>query len=255
MSVMFSHLTRLTNIPRSTTVLKTTTFSSFILLANRHRQFSSGTTRTSKFQFVEWYESHLQASPVRTKMVTGGLLWGLGDVVAQVIPTLVYNPPNNKENSTSKSNILTNYDLARTSRAVFFGFVVHAPIAHLHYNFLESLTVRLGIQGLYIPVFKAFMEQFVYWSWLSNTLYHGTIGALQGMNMQQVYDRLVDVLWETQKAQWAFWIPVQLLNFRYVPVRHQLNVVLVTSVVWAAFLSFIFPPTNELDNNKEEEKK
>jgi hypothetical protein len=45
-------------------------------------------------------------------------------------------------------------------------------------------------------------------------------------------------------------IPVQLLNFRYVPVRHQLNVVLVTSVVWTALLSAWYPPTNNADGAK-----
>merc|ERR1711982_58459 len=154
-------------------------------------------------------------------------------------------------NDNTGSNLLSNYDVARTGRAVFFGFAIHAPTAHVHYNFLESLTVRLGIQGLYIPIFKAFMEQFVYWSWLSNGLYHGVMGAMQGMSLYQIYNRLGDVIWDTQKAQWCFWIPVQLVNFRYVPVRHQLNVVLLTSVVWTAFLSFAFPPVSADDDDKE----
>ena len=61
----------------------------------------------------------------------------------------------------------------------------------------------------------------------------------------QCYDRIADVLWDTQKAQWVFWIPVQLLNFNFVPVRHQLNVVLLTSVVWTALLSAWYPPAEE----------
>jgi len=72
------------------------------------------------------------------------------------------------------------------------------------------------------------------------------MGAMQGMNSSQIHERISDVLWDTQKAQWAFWIPVQLLNFQYVPVRHQLNVVLVTSVVWTALLSAWYPPKNDL---------
>jgi hypothetical protein len=63
---------------------------------------------------------------------------------------------------------------------------------------------------------------------------------------QYVMDlRIAYVLWDTQKAQWVFWIPVQLLNFRFVPVRHQLNVVLLTSVVWTALLSAWYPPEEE----------
>jgi protein Mpv17 len=76
-------------------------------------------------------------------------------------------------------------------------------------------------------------------------MYHGSMGAMQGMTPQQIYDRIADVLWETQKAQWVFWIPVQLLNFKFVPVRHQLNVVLVTSIVWTALLSAWYPPVED----------
>mmetsp|Transcript_19651 Transcript_19651/g.24289 ORF Transcript_19651/g.24289 Transcript_19651/m.24289 type:complete len:294 (+) Transcript_19651:90-971(+) len=207
---------------------------------------------------LQWYESHLEANPVPTKMVTGAFLWGLGDLVAQVVPPMLHKdevdvpgkdaPISNK----STQSIMSTYDYARTGRAVFFGFALHSPIAHVHYNFLETLTIRTGITGLGIPVFKAFMEQFVYWSWFSNTLYHGAMGAMQGMNVSQIYDRIADVLWETQKAQWAFWIPVQLLNFRFVPVRHQLNVVLLTSIVWTALLSAWYPPTD--DGKKKENK-
>ena len=48
---------------------------------------------------------------------------------------------------------------------------------------------------------------------------------------------MADTLWDTLKAQWAFWIPAQLINFKYVPVRHQLNFVLVVSLAWTTFLS------------------
>ena len=37
-----------------------------------------------KTSFSAWYESWLEKAPVVTKMVTGAILWGLGDVVAQV---------------------------------------------------------------------------------------------------------------------------------------------------------------------------
>jgi len=75
------------------------------------------------------------------------------------------------------------------------------------------------------------------------------------MTPSEIYDRIADVLWETQKAQWVFWIPVQLLNFRFVPVRHQLNVVLVTSIVWTALLSAWYPPQNEEVGAKEDQTK
>jgi protein Mpv17 len=190
-------------------------------------------------------------------MVTGSFLWGLGDAVAQF------------------SSGAKEYDFPRTGRAVFFGFAIHAPSSHVHFNFLEWMTVRSGVTGLGIPVFKTVMEQvscweeeekfsmhlidqwliscfpwllqFVYWSWISNSMYHAAMGAMQGQSPQQIYDHIREVLWDMQKAQWAFWIPIQLLNFKFVPVRHQLNVVLLTSVVWTALLSMWYPPVKKVE--------
>ena len=46
---------------------------------------------------------------------------------------------------------------------------------------------------------------------------------------------------------------MQLLNFRFIPVRHQLNVVLLTSIVWTALLSTWYPPQESA--TEEEERK
>ena len=75
---------------------------------------------------------------------------------------------------------------------------------------------------------------------------------MQGMTFDQVYNRIADVLWDTHKAQWVFWIPVQLLNFQFVPIRHKLNVVLITSVVWTALLSAWYPPEDKEAEEKHE---
>jgi hypothetical protein len=117
--------------------------------------------------FLQWYEGHLSVRPVFTKMVTGCLLWGVGDAVAQTVPHMA--------SSESKPKEFV-YDWPRTGRACFFGFALHAPTSHVHFNFLEYLTHRVGVTGLGIPVFKAVMEQvcdrvflwigcFQSWSW------------------------------------------------------------------------------------------
>ena len=73
-------------------------------------------------------------------------------------------------------------------------------------------------------------------------MYLGAMGAMQGQSPEKITTKITDSIWGLMKAQWAFWVPVQLLNFQFIPVRHQLNVVLLTSVVWTALLSFWYPP-------------
>jgi hypothetical protein len=165
-------------------------------------QEASTITNTKQRTFLEWYEGHLAAHPVLTKMFTGSLLWGIGDAVAQIVPQAVAFTEEEKEDengtvddtssltmekvtapqktkslllslSSSFDLLLTTmttttyyYDWPRTGRAALFGFALHAPTSHVHFNFLEWLTHRVGVTGSFgIPIFKAFMEQFVYWSW------------------------------------------------------------------------------------------
>lgn len=108
----------------------------------------SSSSKTSS-SIMGWYEHHLQTRPLPTKMVTGGCLWGIGDIVAQSIPHV-------SSNSTGGA---FQWDAARTSRAAFFGLAMHAPTSHVHFNLLEWMTQKLGLSGLSIPVFKTFMEQ------------------------------------------------------------------------------------------------
>jgi protein Mpv17 len=83
-------------------------------------------------------------------MVTGGILWGVGDAVAQGVPVMMQK---------NASTVPFEYDWVRTGRAAFYGFAIHAPLSHLHYNFLEYLTIKAGVKGLGITIFKTFMEQ------------------------------------------------------------------------------------------------
>jgi protein Mpv17 len=213
--------------------------------------------KSTNASLMEWYEGHLRDHPILTKMITGSLLWGIGDGVAQIIPQLQSQSTSATEDNNNNSHTFTafHYDYIRTGRAAFFGLAIHAPLSHMHYNFLEYMTVQMKFTGYSIPIFKAFMEQFVYWSWISNSIYFAAMGAMQGMDLSQIYQRIYDVLWETQVAQWAFWIPIQLINFQYTPVRHQLNVVLLTSVVWTALLSMWYPPIQSSTTKQDEPEK
>ena len=93
-----------------------------------------------------------------------------------------------------------------------------------------------------VPWAKTIMEQFVYWSYLSNAYNRVVVGALQGVAPLQSLADLAENFWPTMYAQWAMWVPAQWLNFKYVPVRHQLGYVLLLSISWTTFLALVFPP-------------
>ena len=113
------------------------------------------------------YESALVSKPVPTKMASGAVLWGLGDVVAQV-------------GTRSAGDDAIVRDPARLGRAVAFGCVIHAPIAHTHYEFLEWLVHRVKVPPARHAVVKVVVEQFVYWGYVSNALYHFAMAKMEG---------------------------------------------------------------------------
>ena len=90
-------------------------------------------------------------------MVTGCLLWSAGDAVAQVGPHWAAA----STTTTSGPPPPIDYDWERTGRAALFGFALHAPLSHLHFNFLEWMTVKAGLTGLSIPIFKTIMVRSV----------------------------------------------------------------------------------------------
>eukprot|EP00977_Amphora_coffeiformis_P020539 scaffold8363_cov163-Amphora_coffeaeformis.AAC.4 len=113
------------------------------------QRFMSSSTKKSG-GFVEWYEGHLQNRPIPTKMVTGSILWSLGDAVAQTVPAAA---------AGTFDPATFQYDWMRTGRAFAFGFILHAPASHAHFNFLEWMTVRAGVTGMKIPIFKVYASE------------------------------------------------------------------------------------------------
>ena len=195
------------------------------------------------------YDYCMQRRPVLTKSITSAALYGTGDVIAQHIASKQHE--SDQSATTSHGETASQFDNARLQRALVFGGLFYPGIAHLHYEFLDRLVVsRWRVSAAWVPFTKMVIEQFVYWSYFSNAYYHCVLGALQGFSPRQCYDRVVDTLWDTLKAQWAFWIPAQLVNFRVVPVRYQLNFVLVVSLAWTTFLSLAFPPDNNKKNSR-----
>lgn len=72
----------------------------------------------------------------------------------------------------------------------------------------RSLSIGAGFQTRKLTPYRMSSREFF---WIRLTLgyvafyrmYHGAMGAMQGLTLQQIYDRIADVLWDTQKAQWV----------------------------------------------------
>ena len=98
----------------------------------------------------------------------------------------------------SLSSALT-YDYIRTEHAAVFGCFIHAPLSHVHYNFFAIHYGANEVHGLldtnFESVYGTIRLLVVDWG---ISIYFTAMGAMQGLNLSQIYQRICDVLWETQ---------------------------------------------------------
>eukprot|EP00118_Oscarella_pearsei_P008732 m.46517 g.46517 ORF g.46517 m.46517 type:complete len:234 (+) comp33701_c1_seq5:393-1094(+) len=180
-----------------------------------------------------WYNRQLEKAPITTKSITSGILFGLGDVIAQFLI----------------GGSAAEFDYKRAGRAAVFGFAILGPLAHLHFNFLDYLVVkRFAVRASLMPFAKVFIEQFTYWAISINMIYHFSIAVMEGGGVEGGVERVKDKIIPTMKANYMLWPAVQIVNFKLVPLAHQLNFVLIVSLGWAAYLSLLG------SKNTEEEK-
>eukprot|EP00743_Colponemidia_sp_Colp-15_P008027 GILK01008694.1.p1 GENE.GILK01008694.1~~GILK01008694.1.p1 ORF type:complete len:226 (-),score=12.66 GILK01008694.1:230-907(-) len=208
------------------------------------RRFSAqaGEAQKANRGFLAWYNGHLAKRPVVTKMVTSTILFGGGDLFAQ---TLL------KQDSASKAP----FDFKRLLRACIYGGLLLGPLSHVHYNFLDWLVLKqLRVRSSFVPVAKVFFEQFTYWSPSMIVLYFASMGAMEGQSWHTIQERVRTSLWPTLCANWMLWPAVQLVNFKFVPVPHQLNFVLIVSLGWSCYLSLVAAQTSSTKLVKQELK-
>ncbi|KAL9969087.1 hypothetical protein ACROYT_G021254 [Oculina patagonica] len=189
-----------------------------------------------KWNPFTWYNEMLDKYPIRTKCITSGVLYGVGDYIAQ--------KATGSQNSINDKRLL---------RAAIYGSIIMAPLAHVHFNFLEWLVVKkIAARASLVPFVKMFFDQFGYWSPIITAVYHVSMGAMEGLSYNDTMERLKELYWPTLKACWMIWPMVMVVNFKFVPIAHQLNFCLAVSLVWATILSVIRAPNVALSSNSEE---
>ncbi|KAK9469553.1 hypothetical protein V1512DRAFT_244991 [Lipomyces arxii] len=172
--------------------------------------------------FYKWYNTRLAARPILTQCVSTGVLFGIGDAVAQ---TMV---PDEKLNGK--------YDYMRTARMCFHGGVVFAPLVSQWYRLINT---RIVIPGR--PTAEAFARMVVdqtVWAPFGIASFYVSMGVLSNQGWDVIKQDLQNKWYPTMVGNYAVWPAVQIINFRFLPLEYRLLFVNVVSIAWNAFLSY-----------------
>ena len=169
------------------------------------------------------FEKLLLLHPTKTKMATGMVLVGSGDIIAQ-----------NVIEKTDK------HDPKRTLRLMFLGGFFLAPIQRYWIDLvLPKLASRSSkLSQSQIAIRKSLLDSFIFGS-VMNTSY-------VGLNMYLIGEIETNKILEKMKKEqvgivlsgWSYWIPMQIVNYRFTPLNYQMNVTQILALVWHSFLSW-----------------
>ena len=178
---------------------------------------------TADLNPVELYTNYVNSNPIETKACISGLVYCLGDYIAQ----------------NYEGRELAELDTSRILRSGICGLVGHGPLSHLYYVFLDQLFATqsiVDVNSWFVPVMKIGIDQTI-WSLVWNSTYYLLLGVLKFENPGTILKSIQLSWFDLLKAGWRFWPIAHLLTYGVVPVQHRLLFVDSVELIWVCILS------------------
>lgn len=185
----------------------------------------------------KWYQNCLSVHPVKTQVISSGVLWGVGDISAQYITHSTAKKRLQISNSDAKFKI--NWKRAAITSMFGFGFI--GPVGHFWYEGLDRfirLRLLLPPQSVRFVAAKVAMDGIIFGPF-DLFVFFSYMGFCSGKSVAQVKEDLKRDFLPALILEGGIWPIVQVANFRYIPVRYQLLYVNFFCLLDSAFLSWV----------------
>lgn len=163
------------------------------------------------------YEEALKTNPVLAKMVISGVVYSIGDWIAQCF----------------EGKPLFEFDRARMLRSGLVGFSLHGSLSHYYYHFCEAL---FPFDDWWVVPAKVAFDQTV-WSGIWNSIYFTLLGVLRLESPLNIFTELKATFWPMLTAGWKLWPFAHLITYGVIPVEQRLLWVDCVELVWVTILS------------------
>ncbi|RID70770.1 hypothetical protein BRARA_C02758 [Brassica rapa] len=163
------------------------------------------------------YEQILKTNPVLAKMAISGVVYSLGDWIAQCY----------------EGKPLFEFDRTRVLRSGLVGFTLHGSLSHYYYQFCEAL---FPFQDWWVVPAKVAFDQTV-WSAIWNTIYYTVLGLLRFQSPAKVFGEIKTTFWPMITAGWKLWPLAHLVTYGVIPVDQRLLWVDCIELIWVTILS------------------
>ncbi|KAE9603765.1 hypothetical protein Lal_00002263 [Lupinus albus] len=186
----------------------------------------------------KWYQKCLAFHPVKTQVISSGVIWGAGDIAAQAV---TYSIPN-KTNSHFKDDdkeFKINWKRVATTSVFGLGFV--GPVGHYWYEYLDRyirLKLLLKPDSFRFVASKVAIDGMIFGP-LDLLVFFTYMGFCTGKSVPQIKEDVKRDFLPALVLEGAIWPIVQVANFRFIPVRYQLLYVNFFCLMDSCFLSWV----------------
>ncbi|KAF5726401.1 putative Peroxisomal membrane protein [Tripterygium wilfordii] len=163
------------------------------------------------------YEQALKDNPVLAKMAISGIVYSLGDWIAQCY----------------EGKPLFEFDRTRVLRSGLVGFTLHGSLSHYYYQFCEAL---FPFQDWWVVPAKVAFDQTV-WSAVWNSIYFVVLGFLRLESPANIFSELKATFWPMLTAGWKLWPFAHLITYGVIPIEQRLLWVDCVELIWVTILS------------------
>ncbi|KAL7218216.1 hypothetical protein ACSBR2_011483 [Camellia fascicularis] len=163
------------------------------------------------------YVEALKTNPVLAKMMISGVVYSLGDWIAQCY----------------EGKPLFEFDRARMFRSGLVGFTLHGSLSHHYYEFCEEL---FPFQDWWVVPAKVAFDQTI-WAAAWNSIYYTVLGFLRFESPVSIFNELKATFWPMLTAGWKLWPFAHLITYGVVPVEQRLLWVDCIELIWVTILS------------------
>ncbi|KAJ1393515.1 Mpv17/PMP22 [Sesbania bispinosa] len=184
-----------------------------------------------------WYQSCLSVHPVKTQVISSGILWAIGDLSAQYIT----HSASKKRLQLSDADAKFMINWRRVAVTSMFGFGFVGPVGHFWYEGLDKfirLKLQLMPKSARAVATKVAMDGAIFGP-IHLLVFFTYMGLCAGKSLPQVKEDLKKNYVPALVLEGGVWPVVQVFNFSYIPVKYQLLYVNLFCLLDSAFLSWL----------------
>ncbi|XP_071730165.1 protein SYM1-like [Rutidosis leptorrhynchoides] len=163
------------------------------------------------------YEEALKENPVLAKMMISGVVYSIGDWIAQCC----------------EGKPLLEFDRTRMFRSGLVGFALHGSLSHYYYYICEAL---FPFEDWWAVPVKVAFDQTV-WAAVWNSIYYVVLGLMRFESPITIFSELKTTFWPMLMAGWKLWPFAHVITYGVIPVEQRLLWVDCIELIWVTILS------------------